>query len=177
MKYMISIIALFILSVNSMAHAFSYTQEISEDELQQIIEKKMPIKKKKYFITVIISHPKLNLSTTENNLGIKAMIMVAAPGKLKVSGTINLSGSISYNENKGTFHLLDPIVKDIHVDNIPEKIQPQVKKVAQLAVSSALANLPVYKFKDDDLKHSLAKSVLESITVKEGKLLVKLSVF
>jgi hypothetical protein len=38
-----------------------------------------------------------------------------------------------------------------------------------------MATFPLYKLKDNDLKQKLAKSVLESVVISDGKLLVNLN--
>ena len=65
----------------------------------------------------------------------------------------------------------------IKINKVPDKYIPKIKKIAQDIASKILATKPIYKFKDNKLKHKLAKSVLESVTVQEEKLLVKLSAF
>ncbi|MGK0499266.1 MAG: hypothetical protein ACJAYG_000902 [Oceanicoccus sp.] len=42
------------------------------------------------------------------------------------------------------------------------------------AISNALSQQPLYKLQDDNVEHQLAKSMLESVTIENGELLVTL---
>ena len=172
MKY---IITLFFITIANLTHALSYTQEFTEIELQEKIEAMMPLEKTKFFITLIVTSPKLKLLEGSDELSIKADIAVHAPGGIKGTGTTTITGSITYNPTQGSFHLLNPTVVDLHIDGINQQYQPKIKQMAQTAISNAMANLPLYKLKDNDLKQKLAKSVLESVEISNGKLLVNLN--
>ena len=65
----------------------------------------------------------------------------------------------------------------MEVKNLPEKYLPKAREAAQLAIEKSLATRPIYRLKDNDLKQKLAKAVLQSVNVKNEKLLVTLSVF
>jgi len=56
------LLALFLMASTQLAMAFSYTLEISEQDLQEKISKMMPMEKKKYFVTVILSSPEVSLA-------------------------------------------------------------------------------------------------------------------
>jgi len=172
MKY---IITLLFITIANLTHAFTYTQEFTEVELQEKIEAMMPLEKKKYFITLIITSPKLDLLEKSNELSIKADLAVYAPSRIKGTGTTTIAGSITYNPAQGAFHLLNPKVVNLHINGIPEKYQAKIKEMAQTAITAALSNSPLYRLKDSDLKQKLAKSVLESVIIKNGKLLVNLN--
>jgi hypothetical protein len=164
------------MAMATLSHAFTYTQEFTEMELQEKIEGMMPLEKKKYFITLIVTAPKLDLLEESNELSIKADLAVYAPGRIKGSGTTTISGSITYNPSQGSFHLINPTVVKLHVNGIPEKFQPKIKQMAQTAISNAMSNVALYRLKDNDLKQKLAKSVLESVEISNVKLLVNLNI-
>jgi len=172
MKY---ITALILITIANLTHAFSYTQEFTEAELQQKIEAMMPLEKKKYFVTIIVTAPKLDLLEGSDELSIKADIAMQAIAGIKGSGTTTITGSITYNPAQGSFHLLNPTVADLHIDGIDEQYQPKIKQMAQTAITNSMANFPLYTLQDNDLKQKLAKSVLESVVISDGKLLVKLN--
>jgi phosphoribosylformylglycinamidine (FGAM) synthase PurS component len=172
MKY---IITLALMTIANLTHALSYTQEFTEVELQEKIETMMPLKREKFFVTLIVTSPKLDLLEGSDELSIKANIAVQAPGGIKGTGTTTITGSITYNPTQGSFHLLNPKVAYLHIDDIDEQYQPKIKQMVQKAISNAMANFPLYKLKDNDLKQKLAKSVLESVVISNGKLLVNLN--
>ena len=159
------------------SYGFSYTQTFTESELQAAIDAMMPLEKQTSFMTVIVAHPKLDFLDASDELSVKANIKVLAFGELLGNGRATISGSISYDPEQGTFHLQNPKVLALHIDGLADAYQAQIKQVAQLAISNAMAEFPIYKLQGDNLQHKLAKSSLESVTIQKGKLLVKLSVF
>ncbi|OMH29139.1 DUF1439 domain-containing protein [Motiliproteus sp. MSK22-1] len=173
MKYLL---ALILMAVTHSASAFSYTQEFTEAELQQQIEAMMPLKAKRSFVTLIITKPSLNLLKTSNTLSIKAHVKATTFATLSGSGMARITGSISYDPNSGAFFLRNPTVNSIHINGVPGEYQQTIKELAQITLSNALSSYPVYVLDDDNLKHRLAKSSLESITVKDKKLIVKLKI-
>ncbi|MEY8214905.1 MAG: DUF1439 domain-containing protein, partial [Colwellia sp.] len=62
-------------------------------------------------------------------------------------------------------------------DKVNDNIIPKIQGIAQAALSKVMTVYPVYKFKDDNLKHTLAKAVLKSLKVENEKLLLTLGVF
>lgn len=158
------------------AYAFTYTLEITEQELQEKIQQKMPIHKKKYFVTVTLSDPKVALLQGRDRIDIESNIDALIPGGIAAKGRGNVEGSIEYMQDTGEFFFIDPQVKSLTVDKVTAKHQETIRKVADFAAKSALRRFPVYRFKDENLKHKLAKAVLKSVHVENGKLLLELGI-
>jgi hypothetical protein len=165
-----------LLVANSVS-AFSYTKVFTEEELQSRLEAVMPIERKKFFLTVIVSEPILDLVENENRLGIEATIEAIVPGGFVGSGRANIVGAIDYNADEGAFYIRDPEIVSLNIKRIPERHLKSVKSFAQTLLTSSLTAYPVFRFKDDNIQHKLAKSKLESVVVEGKKLLVKLRVF
>ena len=132
----------------------------------------MPLIKQMYFITVEITSPKIELKDSENTLQMQANIAMRAPGNHQGSGKTTIAGTLSYNKKEGSFYFNQPTIIDLHVNNVADAYQPQIKQVTQIALSNAMQAFPVYTLKDDNVKHKLAKSTLDSVKVKNGKLAV-----
>ncbi|WP_111978422.1 DUF1439 domain-containing protein [Algibacillus agarilyticus] len=166
-----------LLLASQCAFAFSYTVELTEQALQQKVSAMMPMKKKRLFVTIILSDPQVTLSQDSNKIGIFTHVTAMMPGGIQGSGRAKIKGSLSYNTDTGAFHFHDPIIEKLEVDDVPEKFTAKVKQLAQLAMTKAMTIYPIYKFKDNNLKHKLAKAALESIEVKNKTLYVTLSAF
>ena len=175
MKKIILIAALILYA--QVALAFSYTLQISEDELQAKVSDMMPIEKKKFFITVILSNPHIDLAVGNNEIGLFSHIEILAPGGIKGEGKAKISGSLSYDSEKSEFYFKNPKIVNLQSENIPPNLLPKVKQIAQLAASQFLSVRPIYKLTDKNLKQRLAKAVLQSVKVEKNHLLVGLSLF
>lgn len=168
---------LLLLVVTQAALAFSHTIEIPEAELQQKVSAMMPLERKMYFITVTLTEPEVKLLGQTNRIGIASRIEASIPGGIKGSGRVALNGTLSYQSKSGEFYYTDPVITDLQVDGLPKKYLPQVRSITQVLLENALAVHPVYTLSDTNLKQALAKAVLKSITVTDGKLVVVLGIF
>ncbi len=169
MKYLI---ALLLVCASSLSGALSYTTEFTEAELQAQIDALMPLQTNVYFATIHITGPELKLHEQSNEFSLRANIEVLLPNGLRGGGTTRMSGSVSYRPETGTFHLHNPTILDLYVQDVLDQYQPQIKDFAQLVVSSALTQYPIYTLQDDVLEQQLAKAALQSVLVQNGKLLV-----
>jgi len=164
-----------LLLANNVA-AFSYTLELSEKDVQVRVEEKMPIEKKKYFITVIVSNPKIEFSSASEKIGIDSDIQVKLPGGFVSNGEAYIEGGVTYKSKQGEFFLIDSEVKKVSFDKLPKKFEADVIKIVDLTTKKVLGKTPVYKFKDNNLKHKLAKSTLKSVHIKNGMLALELGI-
>lgn len=172
-----AIIALFLLLSSHAAMALSYTVEISEEELQEKVAAMMPLEKKKFFVKVIFSHPKIELAQNANEIGLYSQMDITAPGGITSSGQTKITGTLDYNQTTNEFFFKNPAIVDMKIGKVPEFYTETIKEIAQLIVSKTLASKPVYKLKGGDLKHDLAKTMLKSVMVENRQLLVELELF
>lgn len=166
-----------LLLITQSALAFSYTLEISEKELQQRAEAMMPLERSQYFITVRLSNPKLELLPNNNRIGISSNISANIPGGFKGKGHATITGSLRYDSQRGAFYLDKPVIEKLHIDKLPKQYLPQIKGIAQKALSKSLTSKPLYQLNDKDLRQKLAKSMLKKISIKNKILFVELSAF
>ena len=170
MKLVIALL-LFLVSI---PNALAYTFKFTEKQLQDQVSAMMPVTRKKYMVTVVVSNPKVTLLKEGNLISTKADLVATIPGGLKASGTVQITGSISYNREKGTFHLKNPKIVYMQVNGLPKKMHGTVKNLAQNGLVRTMHKRPLFKLKDDNLKHKLAKAALKSVAVTEGVLHVEL---
>lgn len=172
-----SILLIILMSASQLAMAYSYTLEITGQELQNKISSMMPMERKLLVVSVIISEPKVTLIKESNKIGIFTHIAVIAPDGAKSTGRVSFTGTLNYDANQGAFYFHNPVIEKLEIDNLPEQYAADMQQITQLAVSSAMAAYPVYKLQNDDLRQKYVKSVLESIAVHDGKLVVTLKAF
>lgn len=165
------------LLISPFSKALTYTLEMTEQELQTRVEALMPLKKKNMLMSLAVTNPKVNLLTETNQLSIFANIAVTTLGNFKGAGKGNIVGEISYDKQQGVFYFVNPEVRDITVDNLPAKYAPKIRDVSQILLTQAMAKYPVYKLKNDDMKQKLAKSLLQSVHVENGKIIATLKMF
>jgi len=173
-KYSLSLL---LLCYSTLVFALSYTVEVSEAELQEKIAQVMPIEKKKLFLSVIFSHPKIDLAVGDNQIGIASQIDVLAPGGIKSTGQAKIKGSLRYEATTGIFYFQNPTIVQLQLDAMPDNFMPTIQEVAQMIVTKKLANLAIYRLKDNDLQQSLLKYTLKSIAIANKQLLIEFALF
>lgn len=156
---------------------FSYTVRLTEDQLQAQIDTIMPIEKKQLMTTIRIFEPQLELVPDTNQIGIAVSLEAIAPGGLKGAAHGRLLGSIRYEKEQGAFYISDPELAHLHFKRVPDSLNKEITRVVQLALVQALNRYPVYRFNDKDGRQKMAKSMLESVTVDDEVLLIKLKPF
>ena len=161
----------------SWQQAQAYTLEISAEELQAKVTAMMPIEKKKFFVTVTLSNPAVDLAVGDNKIGIFSDIKLRTPGGVSGSGSLKVTGALKYVADEGAFYLQSPQIISLESTDISANMLPKVRELAQLAVQEFLARKPVYRLQDDNIKHNLAKAVLQSLKVENNKLVVELGIF
>ena len=164
------LVANLVLASNALAYTFKFT----EAQLQERVSAMMPITRKKFMVTVVVSNPKLQLLKTGNLISVTSDLTATIPGGLQASGNVQITGTISYNRERGTFHLKNPTIEQMQVNGLPEKMQGTVRNLAQNGLIRTMHKRPLFQLKDDNLKHKLAKASLKSVAVKEGVLHVEL---
>ena len=157
--------------------AYSYTMEITEQAIQNKISDLMPMERQFLILSIVISDPKVTLIKDGNKIGVKTSIAVLTPDGGRNEGRLSFTGTLTYNPDQGAFYFYNPVIDTLEIDKLPEQYAADVKSITQLAVTSALAKYPVYKLQTDDLRQKYIKSVLESVIVADGRLLVTLKPF
>ena len=159
------------------AAAFTYTLELTETEIQTKAEAMMPLEKKKFFVTSILTNPIVDLIASTNEIGLSSDIQIKAPGNISGKGSVSFSGSLRYENDTGSFYFDNLNITELEIEKVPETSLPKIKKMLEFVASKFLTRKPVYKFKDNNLKHKLAKATLKSIKVENETLLLELGLF
>lgn len=165
-----------LLTVSTSSWSLNYTVEFTEAQLQQQLASMMPVTREQMFVTVTLSEPILDLGIGDNKIGVFSSMDISAPGGIKGTGRAKIVGQISYKKQTGEFFLYNPTVSHIEVDQIPSQFHSNIKQLAQLGLNSAIKGKPIFKLNDDNPQQNLAKSMLQSVKVEPGKILITLAV-
>ena len=173
MKWIISLLLL----TSFELFALGFTKTISQQELQSQLQNITPITKKKWLMSVTISEPKIQLRSGQNGIEFTAKITASAPGNIKGEGRGTVAGDIEYRPQQGAFYLTSIELKSFSVNDMPQKLLPQVQAFAQKQISKAMRQYPIYKLDDTDLKQQLLKSSLKRVEVMDQALKLEFELF
>lgn len=156
---------------------FAYTMDILQNDIQERVSAIMPFTHKKHFVIGTLSNPLVELKGNTNQVCVLADISIGTAGDLRATGNGKVCGIIIYKTEVGGFFLTDVQVMDLIVNRLPSAYLPIAQEIVKIAAIKGFANLPLYTFKDDNLKHRLAKSLFKSIEVKTDKLVLTFELF
>jgi hypothetical protein len=165
---------IYILLLSSYLHAFSYTLEIPQNELQVKIDKKFPLTKRKFLITTIINNPIVKLKNKENNLLISFDIKIMVSKEIGFNANAIIKGKLNYKQKEKSLYFKELEVVKLDFQNIPKKLHKGLKKSIVFLATKYLKKFPVYKIKNKDLKLKLVGALLKDIKIKNNILYVKL---
>jgi len=168
-------IALFFLLAQSSV-ASAYTVELTQNEVQAAVADYFPVKHISPFVMLTAHNPKVSLEPKNGRIGLEFSVLANVPGILTGEGRGLIDGDLEYRDKTGEFYLRDPKIKSLELYDMPAEVTATVKLALQALMKQSLPVMLVYKLQDNDLKQRMAKSVLSSVTVRDGKLLLELSV-
>lgn len=163
-----------LLLLSGIHYAHAWTVELTEDELQEKIDRSLPIEKKKLLFTVRVSSIDVELKEGSERIGLSSEMEIKSPHFTTGKGQALVDGKLHYNRTDGSFYFHEPEVRQVTFENIPDRYQEVVKVIFQRALSRRLAKTPVYKLKDNKTKHQIAKVLLKSVKVVDQKLILEL---
>lgn len=140
-------------------------------DLQQKIESRFPLTKKKALISATLSAPTVLLVEGGDRLGLGLAVKVSVPGK-NYYGKVEVDGEIHYDPAAGSFSVMNARVRKLQSAALPERYQNIVKGIVDKVAQRYLSEVPVYQLKQEDFEQSLARFALKSVQVREGKLVV-----
>jgi hypothetical protein len=162
-------------SLPSFATGLPYTLKITEQELQEKLSKKLPIKREAAYISAEIYDSRVDLIEGSDQIGVFTHMYVTVLGNIKGSGRAYAKGVLTYNAEKKAFYLINSNIVSLEIENIPPDLIPEIKKIAQVSLEKALQVSPIPLFSDQKTQEKMAKSSLHSIQVKDQTLLIKMT--
>ncbi|VAW89449.1 hypothetical protein MNBD_GAMMA17-105 [hydrothermal vent metagenome] len=156
--------------------AFAYTIELSKDEVQTAVAEYFPVKHISPFVMLTAHDPKVSLDPKNDRIGLEFSVLANVPGILTGEGRGLIDGDLEYRHKTGEFYLRDPKIKSLELYDMAPEIVATVKLALQQLMKQSLPVILVYKLQGNDLKQNMARRVLSSVDVRDGKLLLELSV-
>ena len=155
--------------------AEAYTVALTKQQVQDAIKAYFPVKHVTPFATLTLSRPVVSLDPISNRIGLAFSMTADVSGLMIGKGKGMIDGDLEYRQKSGAFYLHAPNIKRFEINELPADIAAPVRQALQGLMRQSLPLILVYKLKDDDLNQMLAKSMLSSVTVRNGKLILELS--
>ena len=148
----------------------SYTVTLTATDIQQSLHRKLPISKTKLLVTAKVRTLDVEFTEGDNRILLRPEVDLSIVGQSALRGRAVVAGQIRYAPETGEFFFDNPRVTDLTIDGLPESLRATAEEVIARCAESYLASAPVYRLKQTDFKQSLAKMVLKSVRVGNGRL-------
>lgn len=153
----------------------SYTFEISAKDLEKRLLTTFPIKKKASIFVFKISDPEVVFPPDKSShIGISMTLKVSILGLFAAKGRGLVLGEIDYSPEQGAFYFFDPEIQELEIKGLRRSHQTEVKELFEGIVQAALSEMCVYQFNTKDRKQAIAKRLLKSVRVEDGRLKIQL---
>ena len=153
-----------------MGCSVSYTISLTASDIQQSLQRKLPISKSKLLVTATVRTLDVELMESDNRILLRPEVDLSLVGQSALRGRAVVAGQIRYAPETGEFFFDRPTVAEMTIDGLPESLRPTVQEVIARCTEGYLAKEPVYRLKQSDFKQSLAKMVLKSVQTRDGRL-------
>lgn len=152
--------------------ALVYRLALSEKDLQEKLGQHFPIRKQKYLITLTLFNPEVVLHELRNRIGIRVGLTLNLPGGLMAQGYIETDGEIIYVASEGAFYLTSPDITALKIHPLPSNYLKPVRYMIRVALTRLFAETPIFRFRDNSIRHRMARQVFKNIEIRKGKLRV-----
>ncbi len=146
------------------------TLKVSNAELQDRLDKKFPITKRKGVFKVVLSDPQLVLVRQNNRLRTTVTARASALGATVGQSKVTISGGVRYDKASKAFYMTDPRVTKLDVSHIPQRYQDQFRRVVDVAVQELVPGIPVYRLDKNTFKHSTSRAFLKRAWIEDQHL-------
>ena len=157
-----------------------YVVRISESEIQEKLQEKLPLMKTYYFIIqVTLDNPRVHLENGSNRVGagLDVVFNITLNKNPKpLGGTVDVSGGILYSAEKGQFFLTNPVIENLEVQGIPQDYTDKANKALTKALAEYYEKHPIYTLRATDAKQAAARMVLKDVIIENRELVVTLGI-
>ena len=143
-------------------------------DLQSKVEKGFPVEKKKRLVKVGLSNPVIVLAPGSQRIGMRLDVAAALPGTGTVNGVVEADGLLVYRSEAGQIAITDTQLRRLQIADVPAAYRKTVKAIVASLAEKYLSDVTVYTLNQDEFKESLAKLLLRSVAVEDGRVIVEI---
>lgn len=164
-----AILLLILCSLSGVTQA-AFKVSLSDTHVQSVLHNYFPLKEYAAIARVTLQGPKVRLG--KNNKDIALMIPIDANiiNDAMHRGHIIVLVSLSYKASSGSLYLSNPRVTQLEMPSVDKKLLGELSEFIKTIIKNALPLVRIYKVKEQDLNHSLAKSTLKHFSFEDRRL-------
>jgi hypothetical protein len=147
------------------------TFEIPKERIQDEVSKNFPQTYEKLATSITMHDPLVILKKGDDLLEMRIKITAKIPLIGDKYGYFSAKSSLQFNKEDLTVCIKDPKIDIVNINGLPEKLIPNVKKLADVALERFLNNRTIYKIEED-----LKSGFIKDIKIDDGKVIVVLGI-
>lgn len=148
----------------------SYTISLTASDIQQTLQRKLPISKSKLLVAATVRALDVEFMESGNRILLRPEVDLSIVGQSALRGRAVVAGEIRYAPETGEFFFDKPTVAEVVIEGLPATLRASAEEVIARCAEGYLATTPVFQLKQSDFKQSLAKMVLKSVQTHHGRL-------
>lgn len=184
MKKRVTIVGVLLVLVVASAYFYfadrEYVFRFSETEIQNALEKSLPLTKTYLFIIQItLKNPRVQLENGSSriNAGVDVALNITVnQNSDPLGGSVDVSGGVRYVSETGQFFLTDLNIERLQIQGISDKYTDRVKSALTKALAEYYSEHPIYTLSAIDAKQATVRMVLINVIVENHELVVTLGV-
>jgi hypothetical protein len=147
----------------------TFVAGLSETQIQAALQSHFPSNEYATFARVTLREPKVRLSQNARKLTLVIVVDANVAGDALRRGYMNIAVGLSYKPASGGVYLSNPRLQQFDMPGASPALVTELEAMVEKMAINILPLVRIYKLKEKDLNHSLAKSQLKSYTVEQGQ--------
>ncbi len=151
--------------------------ELPLDRMQQGLDKRFPLRQRVLAVLQVeLSHPRLRVLDANDRVALELDASVAPLlGRQSWRGSMAISGRLQVDRAHNAIYLSDAHVDRFAFDGMDEGRQNQLASVANLLSDQVIKDMPIHRFRPEDLRYAGVQFELTGIATKPGALVATLA--
>ena len=167
--FKLSWISLILLGFTPVSHA-AFETKLSEIHLQSVLQGYFPISEYAAFARVTLNEPAVKLEKGSKDISLIIPMDAKLAGNDIRQGHVTIFVSLSYKHTTGGVYLDNPRIQQLVIPGVSEKLKADLRGIVEAMATNSLPLVRIYKVKEKDLNHSLAKSALKAFDIDDAHL-------
>jgi hypothetical protein len=153
-----------------------YSLELTGEDLQKLIESRFPIRRGDQVI-LVLKDPSVRLEEGNDRIGIELTVSAGFTRETVLDSRWLVDGELRYDRDRAEFFLYNPDIRNLAFGKEPDPPGPLRRFIAKAVLARTFSELPIYRLKETVVGHSLARLLLKSVRVRDGKLSIQLGLY
>ncbi len=139
----------------------SYTIRFTAAEIQQSLNRKLPISKSKFLVRATLQSLEVALMEGPDRILLRPQLEVSIAGQSALTGRALVEGQIRYAPDSGEFFFDAPKVVEVNVGGISESMLQGARDLIATCAEAYLTITPVYRLQADRFQAVAGSNALE----------------